>query len=154
MTRAADGLAGVVTAIGTASAGGAADAVGRPRARYHAANRATTTAAAAQAATRRGSRSSMGPTLGGIAERICMALCRNAGTSCQLCNGGTRARRPGTKSRAGARPRRASAHDEVHELRRHDDHLHDLLAVDVRLDVGSLARQRLELVLRRRRRGL
>src|SRR3954447_18605208 len=45
--------------------------------------------------------------------------------------------------------RRGSAHDDVDELVRHDDHLGDVLAVQVGAHVRLLAGQRLELLARR-----
>ena len=39
-----------------------------------------------------------------------------------------------------------SAHDEIHELARHDDLLDDLLALEVRLHLGGRAAERLELL--------
>src|SRR5215212_285381 len=54
------------------------------------------------------------------------------------------------RSRAAAR---FLADDEVDELARHHDHLHHLLAVDLRLQAGR-ARERLELLARRGRGGL
>src|SRR4051794_27059780 len=100
-----------------ATGGGEAPAAGLERARYQAARRVRTRTAPPMAASRRRSVSGM-PRPYARLHYVSVAVCDNSRAEVQR------------KCTA-----RGSAHDEVHELRRHHDDLHDLLAVDVGLHV-------------------